>query len=266
MNIRLFPILLFAVTSLLTLKAFDMIFSGEALFDTAQAQAEEKKPEEKKPEEKKAEEKPATPAEAAKPAAAANGEEKARSLLEGSNERPKEKIVLPKGEESAETALGERLGEKRRLLEDRTKELDLRENLIKAAESKLEERTKEIKELQAKLDEQTKTKQEQTGLQIKGVVQMYETMKPGAAAAIFDKLDMKVMIEVVSRMKPALTAAIMAKMTPDTAQKLTSELARRSLHPQEPAVSTVPFAVGSPQPSANTKELPRIDTQPAKRN
>jgi flagellar motility protein MotE (MotC chaperone) len=262
MNLRLFPLLLFAATSLLTLKAFDMVFSGEALLSGAtEVRAEEKKPEEKSAE--KAAEKPAT-TETAKPAE----EQKRRSLLEAPPaERPKENIVLPKGEESAETALGERLGEKRRTLEDRTKELELRESLLKAAEKKLDDRMVEVKQIEAKIDEQGKVREEQTGLQIKSLVLMYETMKAKQAAAIFDKLDLNVMVEVASRMKPQMTAQVLANMTPDSAQKLTTELARRSLAPDAPIALSARGSVGPKlQPVGNPKELPRIDSPPPKQN
>jgi flagellar motility protein MotE (MotC chaperone) len=255
MKLRLIPLLLFAATSLLTLKAFDMVFSGEALLSGAtSAQAEEKKQETK-----------TAAAEPAKTAAEVPKDEKPHSLLEGTgNDRPKEKITLPQGEESAEAALGERLGEKRRALEDRTKEMDLRENLLKTAEKKLDERMAELKKLEAQLDEQAKVKEEQAGLQIKSLVLMYETMKPKEAAAIFDKLDMNVMIEVASRMKPQVTSAVLAKMTIDTAQKLTTELARRSLAADTPVQLSA--SGGKPQAFGNTKELPRIDNPPPKQN
>jgi len=62
----------------------------------------------------------------------------------------------------------------------------------------------------------------------KGIVTMYETMKPKDAAKIFDRLDIKVLIEVASQMKPQVMAAIMAQMTPENAERLTVELATRS--------------------------------------
>ncbi len=257
MNLRLFPLLLFAITSLLTLKAFDMVFSGEALFHgTASAQAEDK---------------PAVPAAAAKPEekpsaekpAAAEDEPKRRSLLDAVPvERPKEKISLPPGEGSAETLLNERLGEKRRSLEERDKELDLRESLLKMAEKKLEGRLGELKQTEAKLEEANKTKEEQSGLKIKNLVLMYETMKPKEAAAIFDKLDMAILIEVASRMNPRVTALVMAKMSPDAAQKLTAEMTRRSLAPPQEAMP----GANKPQTPENPKELQRIDKAPAKQS
>lgn len=263
MNLRLFPLLLFAATSLLTLKAFDMVFSGEALLSGASlALAEEKKSE--KPAEKPVVANTAKPADA--PPAAE--EQKRRSLLEAPPpERPKENIVIPKGEESADTALGERLGEKRRTLDERAKELDLRESLLKAAEKKLDDRMAEVKQIEAKIDGQAKAKEEQVGLQIKNLVQMYETMKPKQAAAIFDKLDINVMIEVASRMKPQMTSQVLANMSTDAAQKLTSELARRSLQSDMPVALSAPGAAGiKPQTLGGSKELPRIDNPPQKPN
>ncbi|MES2906505.1 MAG: hypothetical protein V4691_05700 [Pseudomonadota bacterium] len=248
MNLRLFPLVLFAATSLLTLKAFDMVFSGEALLSgpsQAYASSEAKPAEPAKTEEKKEEKK-------------AEG-----SLLAPTSERPVEKINVPKGEESSKAAIESRIGDKRRDLDEKNKELDLRENLLKTAEKQLDDKMASLKQ-----DEQGNTAEGEEGgvLKIKNLVIMYETMKTKSAAAIFNSLDMDVMIEVVSRMKPQVTAQIMAAMEPAAAQKLTVEMARRSLEPlaAKAAMGKNPRAKG--KTAAGPKELPRIDTPPAAQN
>jgi flagellar motility protein MotE (MotC chaperone) len=272
MTLRLFPLVLFAATSLLTLKVFDMVFSGEALLSgTRVAYASDAKTDakigakaaqgaESKLEQKKEETK------AGQAAPAKKEGEKAPSLLEGSTERPKEKIILPKGEESSEAVLNERLGEKRRQLEERNKEIDLRENLVKAAEKRIDDRMMELKQAEVKSEEGAKGKDEQAGLKIKNLVQMYEIMKPKEAAAIFEKLDMNILIEVASRMNPRVTSQVIAKMSPDTAQKLTAEMARRSLSGQSQSMpfSSAANSAGKAQVHENPKELPRIDGQQPK--
>lgn len=238
MKLRLFPMMLFAATSLLTLKAFDMVFNGDQLLaGPSQAQA------------------------AGPPA-----KKETKNALEAPSqtERPKENIIPAQGAESAAVSINERFGEKRRALDDRNKELDLRDSLVQAAEKRLDTRMKELKDLEDKLTEAKTQEEEHSGLKIKNLVVMYETMKPKEAAAIFDNLDMDVTIEVVSRMKPQLTAQILGKMATASAQKLTVEMARRSLAPAGEKLERNAPVVPTAAKPASLKELPRIDKVPAK--
>lgn len=247
MKLRLFPLVMFAATSLLTLKAFDMILSGEGLLSGPPPAQASGAPEAK--------------SEAPGEGQAAKKEGNSEAQPGTISERPKENIEVPKGEKGAESAINERLGEKRRALEDKEKEADLREELIKASENRLETKLQELKALEAKLSEAKERQEDMAGLKIKSLVIMYETMKPKEAAAIFDSLDMNVMLEVVSRMKPEVTSQILAKMQTASAQKLTVEMARRSLASEGFAASAP--ALGKPlnaKPVAGPKELPRIDT------
>ena len=51
---------------------------------------------------------------------------------------------------------------------------------------------------------QRKDKEEVENARFKGVVTMYETMKPKEAAKIFDRLDIRVLLEVASQIKPQI--------------------------------------------------------------
>jgi flagellar motility protein MotE (MotC chaperone) len=57
-------------------------------------------------------------------------------------------------------------------------------------------------------------------------VKLYENMRPGDAATIFNGLDMHVLLEVVRRMNQRKAAPILAAMDPAKARALTAELAR----------------------------------------
>jgi flagellar motility protein MotE (MotC chaperone) len=57
---------------------------------------------------------------------------------------------------------------------------------------------------------------------------MYEGMNPKKAAQIFDKLDQTVLVDVASVMNPRKLAPVLAAMTPESAQRLTVELAKRT--------------------------------------
>ena len=60
-------------------------------------------------------------------------------------------------------------------------------------------------------------KDEAEAARFKGLVTMYETMKPRDAAKIFDRLDVGVLIEVASQINPRSMSEILALMSPDTA-------------------------------------------------
>ena len=78
------------------------------------------------------------------------------------------------------------------------------------------------------------------------LIKIYETMKPKAAAEIFDRLEMPVLIEVVERMREVKAADVLARMNPVKAKQVTSELARRSelLDARRRAAGSVPERAG----------------------
>ena len=63
----------------------------------------------------------------------------------------------------------------------------------------------------------------------KGLVKVYEAMKPRDAATIFNDLEMPVLLQVVDRMKEAKAAPVLAAMQPDKARDLTAQ-ARPDAH------------------------------------
>ena len=152
---------------------------------------------------------------------------------------------------AGERALLERLQERRKELDARARELDLRESMLKAAEKKIEVQAAVEKAEGAKggaaSGPAAQRKEDMENSRFKGVVTMYETMKPKDAAKIFDRLDIKVLIEVASQIKPQRMSEIMAQMSPEAAERLTVELAARS---------------GADR-TLNPANLPKIDGRPS---
>jgi flagellar motility protein MotE (MotC chaperone) len=128
----------------------------------------------------------------------------------------------------AETALLERLQERRAELDARAKELEMRESLLKAAEKRLEGRIAELKDLEARVNSAVQQRDDSDAARFKNVVTMYENMKAKDAAKIFDRLELKILVEVASLINPRRMSDILAQMQPDAAQQLTVELAARS--------------------------------------
>ena len=132
---------------------------------------------------------------------------------------------LPSG---AERAILDRLQERRQQLDTRARELDIREGLIAAAEKRVEARLAELKEVEAQIATATEKKDEAEAGRFKGLVTMYENMKPRDAAKIFDRLEITVLLEMAAQINPRRMADILALMSADTAERLTVELASRA--------------------------------------
>jgi flagellar motility protein MotE (MotC chaperone) len=127
----------------------------------------------------------------------------------------------------AERALLERLTERRHELEKRQSELDMRDTLLKDAEKRLEQRLNELKEAEQRIVAATARKEEAEVQRLKNLVTMYESMKAKEAAKIFERLDIHLATEVAKLIQPRRMSDILAQMTPESAQKLTVELASR---------------------------------------
>jgi flagellar motility protein MotE (MotC chaperone) len=152
------------------------------------------------------------------------------------------------GPSGAERAILERLQERRQELDTRARELDIRESLIQAAETRMAGQLTELKETEQRIKVATDQRDDAEAARFKGLVTMYENMKPRDAAKIFDRLDIGVLIEISSKIKPQQMADIMAQMSPDIAQRLTVELASR--------------AQDVKQAGNNPNDLPKIQGQP----
>jgi flagellar motility protein MotE (MotC chaperone) len=154
---------------------------------------------------------------------------------------------------SSERAILERLQERRQELDTRQRELEMRENLLRATERRMEQRINELRELESRITGLEQRRDEAEQARFRGVVSMYESMRPKDAARIFDSLDMSVLIEVARAMRPPKLADVIAQMQPEPAKRLTTELARR---PQQQAAAD-PRAV-----SPDT--LPKIEGRPTR--
>jgi flagellar motility protein MotE (MotC chaperone) len=150
--------------------------------------------------------------------------------------------VAPRGER----AILERLSDRRQQLDARDEELAMRENLLKAAEKRVEAKVAELKALEAKVKTALNQRDETEAKRFKGIVAMYENMKPKDAARIFDRLDMKILVDVSTQMKPATMSAILAQMSPEAAERLTVELAQRASTQKTAAADGLPQIEGKP--------------------
>jgi len=119
------------------------------------------------------------------------------------------------------------LADRRDTLEQRQRELDLRANVIAAAEKRVDGKIAQLKALQTHIESLLGQRDTKETEQLDGLVKVYTAMKPKDAARIFAALDNTVRIGVAGRMKPDVVAGILAALPAEVAQKLTVELAGR---------------------------------------
>jgi flagellar motility protein MotE (MotC chaperone) len=150
-----------------------------------------------------------------------------------------------------ERAVLERLQDRRHELDTRNRELEMRESLLKAAEKRLDAKVNELKDIETRVSAANDAREKVEAQRLKGIVSMYENMKPKDAARIFDRLDIKILVDVSTAMNPRTMSAILAQMTPEAAEKLTVELANRS-----------GLQTSSSSPSG-PDQLPKIEGRPS---
>src|SRR5260370_38460725 len=147
---------------------------------------------------------------------------------------------------SAEMDVLTSLADRRDALEQRTRELDLRANIIVTTEKRVDDKIAQLKTLQSRIEAMLGQRDAKEIEQLDGLVKIYTAMKPKDAARIFAALDDTVRIGVAARMKADIMAGILAALPSDVAQKVTVELANRFKAPTDPAGLPPPAAAAAP--------------------
>jgi flagellar motility protein MotE (MotC chaperone) len=248
-NIRVIPVVLVAVAGLATLKVAGLVFNGGYVFDY-QPNAYKKSWAEENINFPTGREDPditgssshgGPPKEAPKPA---------EKLPEGGTPVKLEGDGTPQVS-PAERAILERLQARRQEIESRQREIDIRESLLKSAEKRIEGKVEEMKAVESRISATQAEQKAAESQRMKGLVTMYEGMKPKDAARVFDRLEMGVLIEIASAIAPRKMSDILGLMSPEAAEKLTVEMARR--------------ANGGGEQAASAGDLPKIDGKPTQK-
>ena len=226
-DIRVIPVVLTAIFGLAVLKVAGLVIDGGYVFDYRPQPARQSWAQEvfnypggriervdvtgsvEKPKEEEGAKPAAAAAEPAKGDAAAHPEQ-------GPSVSPSERAIL------------ERLQSRRQELEARAREIDIRESLLKAAEKRVEAHVEELKAVESRITTATQQKSEADTARFKGIITMYEGMKPKDAAKVFDRLEMTVLFEIASQIAPRKMADILGLMSTEAAERLTVEMARRA--------------------------------------
>ncbi len=149
---------------------------------------------------------------------------------------------------ASERAILERLQSRRQELETRAREIDIRESLLKAAEKRIESRVEELKAVESRISTATEQKGAADAARFKGIITMYEGMKPKDAAKVFDRLEMSVLFEIASQIAPRKMSDILGLMSTEAAERLTVELARRAGSDKSASAADLPKIEGKVLP------------------
>ena len=144
----------------------------------------------------------------------------------------------------SERAILERLQNRRQELDARSREIDIRESLLKASERRAEGRVEELKAIESRITDAAQKKVDEEAARFKGIITMYEGMKPKDAAKVFDRLEMPVLFEIASQIAPRKMADILGLMAPEAAERLTVEMARRAGNDKSGAMADLPKIEG----------------------
>jgi flagellar motility protein MotE (MotC chaperone) len=246
-DIRILPVVLVAIFGLAVLKVAGLVIDGGYVFDYQPQQPRSSWAEENFnfPTGRKLQDPDIT---GSVHGAAKKEEKPAVAAPEAA--KPTEPVPEPPPPMSAsERALLERLQARRQELEARAREVEIRESLLKAAEKRIESKVEEMKAVEGRIGTVTEQKSEADVARFKGIITMYEGMKPKDAAKIFDRLEMPVLFEIASQIAPRKMSDILGLMQPEAAERLTVELARR--------------AGGGDKTAAAAASLPKIEGRPA---
>ncbi|MET4231490.1 MotE family protein [Bradyrhizobium sp. 482_C4_N1_1] len=246
-NIRVIPVVLVAVAGLATLKVVGLVINGGYVFDYQPSQIKKSWAQENLNFPTGREDSDITgsthgaPKEAPKPAAPETKPE--GTVVKMDEAQPQVS--------ASERAILERLQARRQEIESRQREIDIRESLLKSAEKRIENKVEEMKAVESRISATQAEQKAAEAQRMKGLVTMYEGMKPKDAARVFDRLEMGVLIEIASQIAPRKMSDIMGVMSPEAAERLTVEMARR--------------ANGGGDQSAAAGDLPKIDGKPTQK-
>lgn len=181
----------------------------------------------------------------------------------------------PTADDSEETSTAEvdvltSLSKRRATLDAREQQLNMQENLIKAAEARVDTKILSLKQLQAQMQQLLGQRDTADQTLLNSLVKTYSSMKPADAARIFNNLDETVELNVAAGMKSDVLGAILGKMEPSAAQKLTVRLANRLKLPDpkaaaiaDPNAQAAAAAATTPSPQQVASLNPATATNPA---
>ncbi|UTW54176.1 MotE family protein [Kordiimonas sp. SCSIO 12610] len=204
-RVRLFPLLIAVAFLALSVRVFD-VYTGIELLNTPVVAAEQETEGEEND----------------------GAQEDVQDQSEGEASVPSTPTLDPASlglPSRTEIDLNSQLRARRLQLDERATQLDLQERLLEANEKRIDDKIAQLEQLEASIKSSLRIFNEREEKEFAKVVKIYETMKPKAAAPIFENLPDAVQLDIATRMKEAKFALILAAMDPSKARDLTTSLA-----------------------------------------
>lgn len=119
------------------------------------------------------------------------------------------------------TSLKQDIAKRDRADSKRARELEMREQVVRAAQQRLESSVEEQKKGQKNKPKGSSDESDE----FDQLARIYQSMNPKKAAVVFQELSIDVQLKVARRMRERQTAEIMSSMTPQAAARLSMALA-----------------------------------------
>lgn len=255
---RLFPIIILIIISVIAIKAFSIVFeqnlnvSGVQVVQAAEGDASEES-------DLTDEEKADIKAEMDKNIKA---EEEKRRVKEANPIDDDVDILLRDREEKGTTQffsdteiqLLQSLKKRRNMLDERQRKIEVQAKLLEATEQQLDRKIARLTALEAAIKAKLGEVNEKEVGRFASLVKTYETMKPKDAALILSVLDLSIMEKIARSMSTKKLAPVLAKMDLKAARALTIRLA------QPPVELTLDKMALPPETKTNV-ELPQLSLE-----
>ncbi len=141
-------------------------------------------------------------------------------------------------------ALATMLAAERRSLADRQTELDLRAQMLAAAEKKAAEQIARLEQARQDVSTLLDRRAAMAKADLQRLVSIYENMKPKDAARLLNETDAEILVDLLDLMQERRSAPILAEMEAAKVNQLTRTLALRRVLPADRPTRAPPRSAG----------------------
>ena len=121
----------------------------------------------------------------------------------------------------------ENLNTRRKELEEWSRSIALKENVLNATEIKINRKLEELRAIKIEVEKILSLYEEKERSKIGRMVKIYENMKPRDAGRIFNQMDNELLMDILSNMREQKAAPILAAMDTAKVSYITARLLER---------------------------------------
>lgn len=136
-----------------------------------------------------------------------------------------------------ELQLLQNLADRRSALDEREREIKMREKVLTAMEQRIDKKIAEVKRIEATISKYMEQHESRHQENVAKLIKVYESMEADEAARIFEQLEMDILLKVAGEIRETKMAEILSAMKPAAAKTLTVELATKDPLPLPAGVS-----------------------------